>query len=91
MNFFAVFLASKRYVAIKGEWIKNAVVGTTSKVFYSPNLDAIADFGMDPKHYLNTSVDACYEGFVYKKFGRLLQNGLSQAKNLYLNENLLIR
>lgn len=70
MDFFAVFLASKRFIAIKGDWIENAIVGKTSKVFYSPNLDATADFRSDPKFYLNSSVAACYEGFIYKKFGK---------------------
>lgn len=70
MTFYVVFLASKRFVVIKKNWLQNAVVGKPSKVFYSPNPDAIANFNSEVGFYLNTTIDACYDTFVYKAFGK---------------------
>lgn len=72
MNFFAVYLQCKRFIAIKSDWVENAMVGNPSKIFYSENQNAIADFSTVPLHYLNKSINACYEAFVYKSFGKFL-------------------
>lgn len=70
MNFFAVYLASKRIIALQPNWIENPVVGKPSKVFFSKNPNTVADFSTEPLHFLNGSIDACYEAFVYKCFGK---------------------
>lgn len=72
MNFFAVYLQCKRFIAIKSDWVENAMVGNPSKIFYSENQNAIADFSTSPLYYLNKSINACYEAFVYKSFGKFL-------------------
>lgn len=70
MDFYVVYLASKRFVVIKRNWIQSAVVGKQSKVFYSPNSHAVANFNNDVGFYLNTTIDGCYDAFVYKAFGK---------------------
>lgn len=70
MDFFVVYLASKRFVIVKKDWVQNAVVGKPSKVFVSPNPDAVANFNNKVTFYLNTTVDACYEAFICKAFGK---------------------
>lgn len=71
MAFFAVYLASKRFIVIKRQWIKNPVVGKPSKVFLSPNINAVPIFNDRPRYYLNTKVNACYDAFIFKAFGEL--------------------
>lgn len=70
MDFFAVYLESKRFVVIKRQWIENAVVGKLSKVFFSPNCNSVPVFNCRTRYYLNTNVDACYKAFIYKAFGK---------------------
>lgn len=73
MNFFAVYLQCKHFIAIKNDWVENAMVGNPSKIFYSENQNAVADFSTVPLYYLNKSINACYEVlFVYKSFGKFL-------------------
>lgn len=88
MNFYVVFLASKRFVVIKRNWVQNAVVGKPSKVFCSPNPNAVANFNSKVGFYLNTGIDACYDAFVYKAFGkfRLKNNVIKLFKPKYFYE-----
>lgn len=69
MNFFAVYLESKRFIVIKKTWIKQAIVGKPSAVFFSPNPHAIPVFNRKLRFYLNSKVGACYEAFIFKAFG----------------------
>lgn len=70
MIFFAIYLQSNRFVTIKKDWIEKPIVGSESKVFFSPNPEAIARFDIQKKFYLNATIDGCYDGFVYKSFGK---------------------
>lgn len=82
-NFFVVYLASKRFIVVKKDWVKNAVDGKPSKVFFSPNPDAVANFNNKVAYYLNTTVDACYEAFICKAFGNYNNHKNIQITNAF--------
>lgn len=69
MNFFAIYLAHKRIVVVKREWVQNPVVRTESLFFYSKDENAAADFTAQTFYYINKDVSACYNGFILQGFG----------------------
>lgn len=71
MDFFVVYLECQRYISVQRNWIQNPEPGEKSKIFYSSDSNDAADFSTEPLHYLNKSVAACYNAFVYKKFDNL--------------------
>lgn len=70
MNFFVVFLESRRYKVVKRDWISNPVVNVKTTMFYSNNPAAVANFAMQPEYYFNPDNDACYNIYVVKSFGK---------------------
>lgn len=70
MDFFAVYLECKRFIVIKREWIEDAIVGKSSRVFFSPNSIEIPVFNRKARYYLNTEVDSCYNAFIFKAFSK---------------------
>lgn len=72
MNFFAIYLAHKRVIAVKREWIQNPVLRSKTKFFYSENPNATADYTTCPLYYINKNIDACYDGFILQGFGKLI-------------------
>lgn len=81
MDYFVVYLKSMKYFTVHRKWIQNPVVGEQSKIFYSSNFNDVADFTCAVLYFLDKSVAACYNAFVYKVFGEI-------SKNIqYLNNN----
>lgn len=70
MDFFAVYLECKRFIVIKKEWIEDAIVGKSSRVFFSPNSEEIPVFHRKARYYLNTEVDSFYNAFIFKAFSK---------------------
>lgn len=71
MNFYVVYLESGQLVALQENWIQNPILGKKSKVFISENDVAFPNFALDPLFYINKKIDAVYNAFVYKKFGKI--------------------
>lgn len=69
-SYFVILLESKRYVAVKKAWIENPTVGSQTKIFFSENNEAVADFTLGNWFYLYPKIDAVYNGFVYREFGK---------------------
>lgn len=67
-KFFAVVLQQNRMIVVKETWIKNPIVGQNSKVYISNDEQSVPDFSLRPIYLLNTSIDACYNGRIIKKF-----------------------
>lgn len=68
--YFVIYLKCKRYIALHRNLVQNPVVGNPSKVFFSPQKSSTADFSLGTYHYLRPTIDACYDGFVYRNFGK---------------------
>lgn len=73
MAYLVVHLISKRFIVIEKEWAEVSDVGKPSKIFYSNDENAVADFSLEVKHYLNGDIDACYEAFIFKAFGEYFE------------------
>lgn len=71
MAFYVVFLECRRFVSIKEDWIQNPIVGQESKIFISQNNSSAPDFTLETSFYMRKD-DACYNGFVYRNFGKKL-------------------
>lgn len=70
MDYFVVLIESKRWVAVNRDWVENPVLREQSKIFFSPNEQAVPDFSMPPQFYLKKECDGVYDCFVYKQFGK---------------------
>lgn len=73
MVFFVVFIECKRWLVVKEDWVENPNLGQRSKIFFSQNDNAVADFSIDPPYYINLSIDSVYDAFVWSKFGKCLK------------------
>lgn len=70
MDFFVVFLESRRYMVVQRQWISNPVVGAEAKIFFSADKNAVPNFEIEPEFYVNPNLGACYNAFVLKAFGK---------------------
>lgn len=68
MSYFAVYLESGRFVVLQRSWIKNTLVGQTSKVFISRNENTHANFNANDGFYVDKNSDLCYNAFIFKEF-----------------------
>ena len=85
MEYFVVYLKSKRYIAVPKHWIENPTLGLRSTIFFSGNgFNTQADFSLGKKHYINGKVDACYDAFVFKSF-----HSYEDAQHYALNKRLV--
>lgn len=68
--FFVVSIGGT-YIDLKPNWIEKPVLNTYTKVFFSPNEEAIADFQLpsDPFYFLSDCT-GCYLAYVVKMFGK---------------------
>lgn len=69
MVYFVALIESSKWLAVKKEWVQNPFLGQTSKIFFSPNENAVPDFTKPSEFYLNKDSDEVYNGFVYRQFG----------------------
>lgn len=83
MAFHVVFLECRRFISIHEDWIQNPVVGEDSKFFISPNTNTAPDFTLDTCFYVRP-VDACYNAFVYRKFGEFQMIGPFYIYKFYI-------
>lgn len=69
-NFIVVYLKCNRFSVFPNQWVQNKTLGQESKVFFSPDNAANVDFNVQTRYYFNTEISACYDGFVYRGFGK---------------------
>lgn len=68
-HFFVIYLKCNRFLVFQNHWVQNKTVGEESKVYFSPEYDANADFNAQTQYYFNGGISSCYDGFVYRSFG----------------------
>lgn len=87
-NYFVVCLKQNRFVILKESWVQNPYIQQFSMVFFSPNDEAMADFGAEKKFYFNPNASFCYDGFVTKAFANIddAQNYISWKRPQFPNQ-----
>lgn len=71
-KFFVIYLKCKRFLIFPSEWVQNKTLGQESKIYFSPDNKANPDFNAQTRYYFNGAISACYDGFVYRTFGKFL-------------------
>lgn len=69
MAFFVVLLANGELIAVKEQWILK-IAPSEVKVFYGPDQNATADFGVKTKYFFKKCEIACYKAELCKQFGK---------------------
>lgn len=69
MNY-VVALKCNQFMRCKEAWLSNPRIDAETKVFFSPNFDAVANFNASKKLFFDPNVEAVYDGRVQKIFGK---------------------
>lgn len=62
-------LLSKRFIIVQDDWVENQEIREKTKIFYSPDPNTPANFGLAEKFLFNKDVPNVYEGYVLRRFG----------------------
>ena len=68
-SFFRNLFKMQSFSGFQSQWVQNKTVGEETKVFSSPDCNAIPDFNAKTQYYFNGGISSCYDGFVYRVFG----------------------
>lgn len=88
-HFFVIYLKCNRFLVFQSQWVQNKSVGEESKVYFSPDRDAVADFNARTQYYFNDGLSSCYDGFVYRVFGNSHFSYLNFINFFWSNSNIM--
>lgn len=66
---FVILLNHKNLISVKKEWIEYPILSTISKIFFSPDRDAMVNFKLPLMQVFDENQAACYMGLVCRQLG----------------------